>query len=342
MSFNLKLFIRRPVLVPFAVYSFLLDKFIRPDRNLKGSGLPPEEPLGEWHPARPLPSWRYEFAAGAVGDEIYLIGGLTLPTVYTITRRVEAYNSRTDTWRTVSPFPVIIHHPAVAVVDDYLYVVGGNGFRINAYRHTFQYDPKKDRWLRRKDMPTPRGALGIAALDGLIYAVGGASPIGWKAKHAYSELEVYNPRTDEWRSLAPMPTAREHLAGASAGGLFFALGGYQKDMHHCLNQNEAYDPAADKWERRAPLPRAFCGISAVAIKDRIFVFGGECGWAISGECYEYRVFEDKWHRRRDMDQPLYAPAVAAVNGRIHVMGGNSYMHGYKFSLKHGVFVPGGK
>ncbi len=338
MSSNLKALIRYPLLIPFALMSVLRNILMKPDRTLRGS----EEPIapgGNWLKASSLPSWRYECGAGVIKDEIYVIGGLAvLPTVYTVTRRVEIYNTKEDRWRKGASLPVIIHHPGVAAVNNHLYVVGGNGFRIKAYPYVYEFNLQKNVWLRKKNMPTPRGALGVASIEGLIYAIGGATAVGWKAKIPRGELEVYDPKKDEWMSLEPLPTPREHLTAAAAGGLIFALGGYQKSQSECLVTNEAYNPSTGRWEKRAPLPLALCGFPAVAVRDKIFVFGGEQGWAVSGECHEYDVFKDRWMRRTDMPVPSYGSVAAVVNGRVHVIGGKSRLFGYIMNRDHHIFV----
>jgi N-acetylneuraminic acid mutarotase len=339
MKNGLKLLLRRPSLIPFAFLSLTRDALRKPDRTLRSSGKPVESPAGNWTEADPLPSWRYEFGAGTVEGDIYVVGGLTLPSVYHPTDRVEAYNTRTGRWRRVAPLPIKVHHPGVAALGGHLYVAGGNGLRISARSTLFEYDPAVDAWTRKASMPTARGALGVAALGGKIYAAGGAVGAGWKGKRIFGTLEVYEPREDRWETLDPMPTAREHVACAAAGGLFFVLGGYERTMFRCSTANEAFDPSTGTWERRAPVPLPLCGFPAVGIGGSIFVFGGEQGWAVSGECHEYRVAEDRWVRRAELPVPRYTAAAARVGGRIHVIGGNPRIMGFRFSLEHHVFTP---
>jgi len=335
MKNNLRIFLKKPTLIPFALLNLVRDALMQPDRILKESRLPLSEPKGTWTSAKSLPSWRYEFGGAKVGDEIYLVGGLVLPTVYTITRRVEAYRCSTDSWHTVPSYPVIIHHPSVVCLGDTLYVVGGNGMRITPYSYVFAYDSKGNRWIRKADMPTPRGALGAVVLDDLIYAVGGGTN-----KVARRELEVYDPQKNTWKKLASMPTPREHLAAAVAGGHIFALGGYKTSLAECSTANEAYNPKTNKWEKRAPMPLPVAGFAAVGLGDSVFIFGGEQGWSVSAEVHEYKVKEDKWYRRADMPVGRYASAAVSDGTKIHVFGGNYELHGYIYSMDHDIFTPG--
>ena len=44
-----------------------------------------------------------------------------------------------------------------------------------------EYDPVKDTWTKKADIPVKRWSLAVAALNGKIYAIGGstAAPIGF-------------------------------------------------------------------------------------------------------------------------------------------------------------------
>ena len=72
-------------------------------------------------------------------------------------------------------------------------------------------------------MPSRRGGLAAAALDGTVHTVGGESRSGVFANH-----EVYDVATDRWSSAAPLPLARHGLAAASLGGRIYVIGGGPK------------------------------------------------------------------------------------------------------------------
>ena len=130
-----------------------------------------------------------------------------------------------------------------------------------------EYDPASDRWQRPAPLPTTRGALAAAVLDGKIHAVGG---IGWPGRNAPAH-EVYDPAANRWTELAYVPTARDHLALAALEGRLYAVGGrVNGDYSRNLGLNEAYDPASNRWEHRAPMPTARSGIAAAVLEGRIF------------------------------------------------------------------------
>jgi len=72
-------------------------------------------------------------------------------------------------------------------------------------------------------------------VNGQLYVLGGGTGTDFVAL-----VDVYDPKTDSWRSLTPMPTARGFLAAASVGGKAYAVGG--EDLSGYLATNEAYTP----------------------------------------------------------------------------------------------------
>ena len=59
----------------------------------------------------------------------------------------------------------------------------------------FAYDPAMNSWEERADMPTSRGACGVAVIDDLIYVAGG------QPSARSQDFAVYDPATAAWRPL---------------------------------------------------------------------------------------------------------------------------------------------
>ena len=70
-------------------------------------------------------------------------------------------------------------------------------------------------------MPTARSEIAVTQLDGRIYVAGGIGRLG-----TTDAFEVYDPLTNTWRSLAPLPEAIHHFAMTAAGDRIYASGGY--------------------------------------------------------------------------------------------------------------------
>src|SRR2546423_12615539 len=72
-------------------------------------------------------------------------------------------------------------------------------------------------------MPSRRGGLAAAVLDGAIHVIGGETRGSVFANH-----EVYDPATDRWTTASALPVARHGLAAAAVGGKLYVIGGGPK------------------------------------------------------------------------------------------------------------------
>lgn len=85
-------------------------------------------------------------------------------------------------------------------------------------------------------MPTARGGLAAAALHGKIYVFGGEVP------GVFSEDEAYDPATDIWRPMAPMPDARHGIGAVAVADTIFISGGGPVAGFGVTSVNAGYVP----------------------------------------------------------------------------------------------------
>ena len=117
-------------------------------------------------------------------------------------------------------------------------------------------------------MRTARNHLGAVALDGLIYVFGGRV-----RGENIPVTEVFDTRTNTWRTGAPMPTPRSGYAAAVVRGRIFVMGG-ELGRPTTYPENEEYDPRANTWASRSPMPTPRHGLTAVVVDDRVYVISG--------------------------------------------------------------------
>jgi len=205
-------------------------------------------------------------------------------------------------------------------------------FQVVAYRGTFGQDAvfgdlsnvaqgttgaaSCDCWTNKAFMPTARWSLGVADVNGTLYAVGGRR---FNAQ-IQSAVEAYDPATDTWTTKAPMPTGRAGLGVAVVDGILYAVGGYSGGG----GVVEAYDPATDTWTTKAPMPTARYSLGVAAVDGIIYAVGGNVG-GLSGlttlEAYDPAT--DTWTTKAPMPTGRYWLGVAAVNGLLYAVGGSS-------------------
>src|SRR5205823_918169 len=105
------------------------------------------------------------------------------------------------------------------------------------------WDTSTGIWDVAAPMPTGRSGHTAAVLDNRVYTFGGegnpASPIG-----IYSQVEVYDPATDQWGQLDPMPTGRHAVPAVTAGDRIFLPGGSTRQGGAVTDLVDAFVPAS--------------------------------------------------------------------------------------------------
>ena len=120
--------------------------------------------LAIWLVLAPVITPRQEVSVAAANGKLYLIGGLAGDVVLS---SVEEFSA--GRWRFVAPIPEAVHHAAAATVGDAIYVIGG--YHPSGFTPTdsvYRYDTTLDQWSRVASLPTPRGALAAATIDGKV------------------------------------------------------------------------------------------------------------------------------------------------------------------------------
>src|SRR5215831_17975414 len=105
-------------------------------------------------------------------------------------------------------------------------------------------------WTSGASMPTERGEVGAAAVDGRIYVVGAYSG-------ATDANEAYDPQADTWQVLAPLPHGLNHTCAVGLRSVLYVIGGFDpSNGNRPVASTYVYDPASNTWDVRAPMPTA--------------------------------------------------------------------------------------
>ena len=172
---------------------------------------------------------------------------------------------------------------------------------------------QEDTWETLASMPTPKAGLGVAAVNGKIYAIGSGTI-----------NQEYDPVTDTWTTKAPMPTSRAHFGIATIQNKIYVMGGLQEGSP--LSVNEEYDPVTDTWTTKAPMPTARGQTSAAVSNNKIYVTGGIV-YVNPGNvdsCSKMEVYDpitDAWITKSDMLHSEADHTSAGIGTKIYVIGG---------------------
>jgi hypothetical protein len=229
------------------------------------------------------------------GVRVYAIGGSDINSQPTPIVRV--YNPIADS---VTVLPAADNWPAsparipggYAVVNNKLFIFGGfsrlaNGGTGGVFADTWRFDPMApsgSKWsqITTANLQLGRAYIAGAALDGMIYAIGGDT-WDWPS---FSLIPVANvERLDPtlpnptWTGKAALPTAR-----GDAGAWAYDTGtGYQTSGRIVLaggvypvpdNAAYLYDPLANTWGSFAALLHPTRNFGAAALNGLLYAFGG--------------------------------------------------------------------
>jgi len=194
-----------------------------------------------WKTLAPLPGNRGSAVAVEAGGKIFVIGGATTvegskDPFFTffgpcrVLNTNDVYDPVTNKWENRKSMAVPRNHAFAGAVNGKIYVIGGrtgHGFILSATNTDVveEYNPVSDMWSAPKErMPTPRSG-GAWGTDGRrIYCAGGEVTTN-QLVGVFRGIEAYEPTTNSWTTLPPMPMPRHGLAGAVIGNRFHLVSG---------------------------------------------------------------------------------------------------------------------
>ena len=189
----------------------------------------------------------YSNGVDKIGNRLYFSGGSPVfETPASYTNLVWAYDYTHDVMIQRANIPLVSGQGVSGAIDGQLYVLPGacSGERYpqpgycaeERTRRFYRYNAATDTWVSRTAAPHYHrlGAAGV--LGGKLYVAAGFSNFTRVAN-----LDVYDPATNSWKTLAPVPTGGRAY-GSVMGGRFYVI---------TDDGTYAYNPATNSWTTRA-------------------------------------------------------------------------------------------
>jgi hypothetical protein len=180
-------------------------------------------------------------------------------------------------------------------------------------------DVAEDSWVAKAPLEVARMRLGVAVVNGKIYAIGGdtLSLCGnCLSAYGYGPVvganEEYDPTMDTWTRKASMPTPRTHFGVAVYQNKIYCIGGQGSDGK--TNVNEVYDPKTDSWETEASMPTPRAGVSANVVNGKIYVIS-------NGANEVYNPVTNSWTTKKPPPCKITTTGSFVVSGKIYFIGG---------------------
>ncbi|WP_406857824.1 galactose oxidase [Alsobacter sp. KACC 23698] len=147
-----------------------------------------------WSLRKPLPGARDHVGCVALDGRIHVVGGRFNTLEYN-TDLHHVYLAQKDSWELRAPLPTARSGHGLALYRNRLFAMGGEGGRIEngqpiqakVFGQMESYDPATDTWRSHAPMPTPRHAVGAAAIGDRIYVAGGGAVLGGGVQSAVHE-----------------------------------------------------------------------------------------------------------------------------------------------------------
>ena len=170
-----------------------------------------------WRDAAPLPAPRGGHAAVTLAGKIHVFGGGN--SASTIADH-SVYDAVADSWAAAAQLPRAEGSPAAVVFRGRIYSVGGRSGSSD-FGAVDIYDPASDTWGRGPRVG-PRGTAGAVVYRSAVYLFGGESQ---SRGRTLSDVLRLDPKTNSWRRVSRMPTARNYARAVLLNDAVYVVGG---------------------------------------------------------------------------------------------------------------------
>uniref|UniRef100_A0A3B4BD06 BTB domain-containing protein n=1 Tax=Periophthalmus magnuspinnatus TaxID=409849 RepID=A0A3B4BD06_9GOBI len=231
-------------------------------------------------------------------------------------------------WSELAPMPTGRSHHCVAVMGNFLFVVGGEvehaTGRTCAVRTACRYDPRGNRWTEIAPMKVCREHFVLGALGQYLYAVGGRNEL----RQVLPSVERYCPKKNKWMFVQPFDRSLSCHAGCVADDLLWISGGVTNTAQY-QNRLMVYDPEQDQWLARSPMLQRRVYHVMAAVRRHLYVLGGNDldynnDRILVRHIDSYNMDMDQWTRCSfSLLTGQNESGVAVHDDRIYVVGGYS-------------------
>ncbi|KAM3911734.1 kelch-like protein 9 [Leptodactylus fuscus] len=272
----------------------------------------------------------------ATSDKLLVLGGRTNDNQ--VLGSIWVQNEDGSSWWELGEMCCPVYNHCVAVINDFLYVIGGQNKCDPSGKHpsneVFRFDPRSGSWLQVAGMLERRTRFHTEVIGECIIAVGGGSLLG----HLTPSTEEYHPAQNKWEYTAPFPIPVADHAGTSHRGIVYISGGYSTSK--TLNEVYSYLPRLKRWVVNRAMTFARCDHGMAAIGDTIFCVGGRTlnaakEWIHVNETEVYCPATDQWSALKLSPFDCCQFSVSTLKSKLFITGGGSLR---RMNKEDGVFM----
>ncbi len=172
-------------------------------------------------------------------------------------------------------------------------------------------------WTAKASMPAARHSPAAEVINGILYVAGGNNG------GPTSTLQAYNPATNTWSTLAPMPGGRYSGDGAGViNGKLYVAGGWTYSPSLPNNNLWVYDPPSNTWSSKANMPiLSGCGATGV-MNGLLYVYTPCDGSGVfANYLHAYDPATNTWTIKTAPPHAHQGGAGAVIGGKFYLVGG---------------------
>jgi N-acetylneuraminic acid mutarotase/uncharacterized glyoxalase superfamily protein PhnB len=181
-----------------------------------------------------------------------------------------------------------------------------------------QATPETAPWTDVADYPEAIMDEAVAEHDGKIYVVGGSN-----GDYALPDAYVYDPGTNTWSAIAPLPEPLNASAAGFIGDTLYVAGGWD-NFGNPSTDVWAYDPGTNTWKQAASLPMGLASAGSAVTGGKLYVIGGCTGScdANSAAVYSYDPGNNSWSQQPDYPAGVRFIACGGADDKVVCAGGS--------------------
>jgi|GEM_PF-3394471 len=210
----------------------------------------------------------YSNGVSKIGNKLYFPGGyINAGNLPDATNALWAYDYSNDRMIRKAPLPIYSAEGVSGIISGKLYMLpgacNGNGYPNAGYcaeeqtTHFYRYDPVTNTWATRHSAPHFHRRGAAAVINGKFYVAGGIAGFDTPV----TALDVYDPATKSWRTLASIPKGGS-ASGVSVNGKFYVV---------APGRTYAYNPVTNQWQIKAA-PQISGSVVKVGLAGGYYLF----------------------------------------------------------------------
>lgn len=306
----------------------------------------------QWVTKTPLPVNRWGLAReeAVLSGMVMVYSGMDTLGFHTT---CHAYSPALDSFQTLDDGMHPRDGHSAATIGNQVYFVGGRDqttFPIPGLNYNEQLHLAGALWTPKQPLPAPRADGCTAVCGGKIYFLGGYSVNS--PMTVQPDLYSYDPSTNSWTTLAPVPDNPCHTYCAQMcsdnNKKLYVWGGLDSN-NNMFKDLRIYDTSRNRWSTGPDIPGVVTGIhSASCIYDpiggKIYIIGGCTGTGYSPKIISYNpstgLYDTTLQDMPHLTQPGKAWfATGLISGKIYCIGGgpgipigDDYTTSYEYTI----------